>query len=258
MSGSREDEYVSKYYNDAWATKLQRKEYRTLDARWRSRWEFAVQEIPQKSKVLDCGCGDGILGGMLKNKGCDVYGLDISEYAMALATERGVKTASCDLSSDSFPFQDGFFDAVVFACVLEHIAFPEHALREAARVAKDEGIVIVTIPNAVNIRFRLGFLRGRVPIDFLHLRPGEGVHLRFFDFKQDFDRLVSSVVPELKIVKKVATIKNPKSHNVVSRWLLSGLMRLLPNLFCEYTNIRLVKAVGNARISSRELLFLKL
>lgn len=74
MSGN-----IKSYYEEVWKKKLSLDQYSTLDKRWRSRWDFARDNINKNSKVIDVGCGDGVLGKFLiEQKDCEVFGVDIS------------------------------------------------------------------------------------------------------------------------------------------------------------------------------------
>jgi len=223
-------------YNDSiWRNKMSSEDYSTLERRWRSRWDFAKTHIPHNSLVLDVGCGDGILGEFLiKESSCKVYGVDISSIALGLARTKGLVTRLCDASHDAFPFDDEMFDVVVMTCILEHIALPEHALKESKRVLRHGGLIVITIPNVANIKNRLGFLLGRMPSEFLHMKAG--IHIRFWNYSDEFERHILCDFKELKVIKKIATLKNPKASSRLKRGILESLIKISPNLFGEYTH----------------------
>lgn len=228
---------MSDYYDKVWRKKLSLPQYATLDARWRSRWDFAVDRIAPGSRVLDVACGDGVMGGMLiERKSCSVTGLDVSAFAREKAQARGLVTFACDISGERFPVADAAYDAATLLCCLEHIFDPGHALRETARAVRPGGRLYVTLPNAVGLRFRLAFLRGRMSKDFLHTNDGEGLHIRFFAYDRDFERFVAEEVPALALVSKLAALKNPRKHSAFGRAVLGAGIRLWPNLFAEYTH----------------------
>jgi SAM-dependent methyltransferase len=233
---------MAEYYDRVWTRKLSLPHYQTLDRRWRSRWDFAVERILPGERVLDVACGDGVLGEMLiRSKSCKVVGLDVSPYARSVAERRGVEALACDISEERFPVADAAFDAATLLCCLEHIFDPGHALREAARAVRPGGRLLVTLPNAVSLRFRLDFLRGRLSRDFLHTNDGEGLHIRFFNYAEDFDRFVAEETPRLRLTEKVPALKNPKKHGRLGRGLLGTGIKLWPNLFAEYTHYTLVR-----------------
>ncbi|MCC7411058.1 MAG: methyltransferase domain-containing protein [Gammaproteobacteria bacterium] len=231
---------IAEYYDHVWTRKLSLPAYGDLRSRWRSRWQFAFDAIGENARVLDAACGDGVFGDMLiQRKRCQVIGLDISAYARARAQERGLQTYACDISSQPFPVADASVDCVTMLCCLEHVFDPGHALREAARVIKPGARVLVTLPNAVQIAFRLAFLTGRLSSDLLHTNDGEGLHIRFFDYAHDFERLVATQVPQLRVIDKTAALKNPRAYGSVRRRLLAAGLRVWPNLFAEYAHYTL-------------------
>lgn len=233
---------TEQYYDRVWAKKLSLPQYADLKSRWRSRWDFAADAVDEGSTVLDAACGDGVFGGMLiEKKGCRVVGLDISGYARERAREKGLEAFHCDISSQSFPVPDSGFDAVTMLCCLEHIFDPGHALREATRAVRPGGKVLVTLPNAVQLSFRLDFLRGRLSKDLLHTNDGEGLHIRFFDYDRDFDVFAAEQAPELRLAEKLAALKNPYKYGWLRRNVLQLGLRLRPNLFAEYSHYVLVK-----------------
>jgi len=233
---------MQRYYNQIWSQKLSLPQYATLEKRWRSRWTFALSEIDDGMAVLDAACGDGVFGEMvIKQKQSQVVGLDISNIALAQAAKRGLVTHHCNISTDPFPVKPASFDVVTMLCCLEHIFDPAFALNEAARAVKPGGKVLVTLPNAVHYRFRWDFLRGRLSADLLHTNDGEGLHVQFFNFTDDFDRFVVQNLSQLQLTKKIPTLKNPGKYGIVSSWLQELGLQVRPNLFAEYANFVLVK-----------------
>lgn len=104
-------------------------------------------EIPEESKVLDIGCNSGELIRMLKeHKNCDVYGIDLSETALAEAKEKGLNVIYGD--AENLPFPDHSFDAVILREVISHIFDPRKALKEINRVLKKDGFLVGSTPHA--------------------------------------------------------------------------------------------------------------
>lgn len=209
----------------------------------RSRWEFAKNHILENSCVLDAACGDGILGKQLKEKQCQVYGLDISDLAVNKANIAGIEAKTCDISSDTFPFEDNKFDYVTLLCCLEHIIDPIHALRETLRVTKSGGKIIITLPNAVNIKNRIEFLFGKMPINLLHIKDGEGMHIQFYNYKNEFEnKVLTALKDSCRIELKKGDLKKMKQeHKWFMRTIYPFLIKIAPNLFSQYTHWVLVK-----------------
>ncbi len=116
-----------------------------------------------EDKVLDVGCGMGILGEEIKKRfGSDVYGIDISEVGIRYAKRTGVKARLADIE-EKWPFPNDFFNKVISVQVIEHLLNPDHFFQEARRVTKKGGTVIITTPNLASWFNRIIFLFGYQP-----------------------------------------------------------------------------------------------
>ena len=89
-------------------------------------------------RILDVGCGTGLLARDLCKKGCHVTGLDVSPTMLIVAAKHRATAEKYSLvqGSDPFPFVENTFDAVIFSLVL-HESDSDSAvmLTEALRVA---------------------------------------------------------------------------------------------------------------------------
>ncbi len=119
--------------------------------------------VPQGSRVLDLGSGDGSLMAHLRDdKGCAVRGVELSHEGIATAVERGLSVVEADLDGGLSAYADGSFDVVVLSQTLQVVRHPDVVLRDMARVGKT---CIVTFPNFANWRVRsFLFFRGRMPV----------------------------------------------------------------------------------------------
>lgn len=96
-------------------------------------------------KVLDFGCGSGILVDELAKQGYDAHGLDISEEAIKFGVLQGIKNLGV-IDSHKINFPDNTFDAVFMLDVLEHLEDEKWALDEIRRVLKPRGVAIIMVP----------------------------------------------------------------------------------------------------------------
>lgn len=109
-------------------------------------------EVPLGSKVLDCGANDGSMMEMLqKKRQCDVYGVDISEVAIAEAKKRGITVQYAD--AHKLPFEDKTFDVVILSEVISHVQNPDEVLQEIKRVLKPKGFLLGSAPHANIMRY---------------------------------------------------------------------------------------------------------
>lgn len=97
------------------------------------------------SRILDIGCGRGVLLSSLADKGHEVHGMDVSETAVAGADPRAdIRVANC-ITEVGYP--SNHFDQVILWHVLEHLTNPREVLAEINRILKPSGQVIVAVPN---------------------------------------------------------------------------------------------------------------
>lgn len=115
------------------------------------------------SKSLDIGCGVGYACKMLKAKGFEVHGIDISQSALEQA-EKNLPEGSFKLANESgkIEYEDNFFDTVICLGVLEHITNPEDVVREAYRVLKPGGSALFLVPNSLSPYFFFGKGTGQI------------------------------------------------------------------------------------------------
>ncbi len=104
--------------------------------------------VPGRGRLLDVGCGLGVFLDQARKRGWDVYGTDVSGFAVDYAQrEFGLTSVRrSDLSSAAYP--DGFFQAVTLWNLLEHVPDPRALLGEVRRIVDPRGgMVLVRVPN---------------------------------------------------------------------------------------------------------------
>jgi len=106
---------------------------------------LSLGNILPGQKLLDVGIGDGTHAKLFKQKGLDVYGVDVSEKAKEKSPEINIVTTK--LGDYTLPFQDDEFDIVYSKSFVEHIREPAKYFLEANRVLKPGGIIITLTPD---------------------------------------------------------------------------------------------------------------
>lgn len=110
-------------------------------------WEFLG--LKRGEVVCDVACGSGLHSIEMARRGCQVYGVDISEASIEMAKSLA-KGCNCHFQvgdAENLPFESGMFDKVVSVCALEHFDDDEKALAEMSRVLKDDGILVLTVDS---------------------------------------------------------------------------------------------------------------
>lgn len=103
-------------------------------------------------RLLDIGCGAGKFTRLIARRGAKVSGIDANADVVAeaerAAAEAGLAIAFHHGCGEALPFGDGTFDIVVFSNSLHHMSDIAGALREAARLLPDGGLLYVMEPVA--------------------------------------------------------------------------------------------------------------
>jgi SAM-dependent methyltransferase len=184
-------------------------------------------------KVLDIGCGAGDNARLLKERGCRVWGLTISEQEAPIAGKhmesvfvQNVETTDLDLPYD-------FFDLLLFSHVLEHMIRPENVLNRLAPHLKREGVALVAVPNMAAYRSRFRLLLGNWRRD--EAGAFDRTHYHFWSYETIDDLFTGSALQPIKKIPGDPGIPLWPVRRILSGRLLQPLDRLggwlLPNLF---------------------------
>ena len=125
-------------------------------------FQLIASWIAPGSRVLDLGCGDGVLlAGLAATHGVKGYGIEIDDANVLASVKNGVNVVQRDLEEGLAIFDDQAFDFVILSQTLQAMRNVEGVLREMLRVGR-EGIV--TFPNFGYWRHRLDVLQGYMPV----------------------------------------------------------------------------------------------
>jgi len=117
------------------------------------RLDYIDRLVPLAGKrVVDVGCGGGILTEAMAEKGADVMGVDLGDKALAVAKlhllESGRKVDYRKIAAEDLAEQmPGAFDVVTCMEMLEHVPDPESIVRACAQMAKPGGTVVFSTLN---------------------------------------------------------------------------------------------------------------
>lgn len=205
------------HYEEYWKSKRFPDTFEGYERNWVLPRLFRKDE-----KILDIACGDGAVGEHLINEyQVEVFGVDISQKAVAEARKRGIKAKVHNIEEEKLPFPPQSFDVVFWGDNVEHLFKPEFVLKEIRRVLKNRGRLILSCPNMGYWRYRLYYLfHGRLPdTEWSGSAPWSWGHIRFFNHNILKDFLAT----EDFVVKKTFGISRRKPD-----FLFKGL---LPKLF---------------------------
>lgn len=211
-------------------------------ADWKMRELFdAVVRVDRDA--LDVGCGDGSKSGRWLAAHAQSYtGVDVSRAAVELAREHGFDARVVPDAAE-LPFGDACFDIVVIAEVLEHLFDPLGAAREARRVLRADGALLVTVPNIAHWRNRADMaLLGRWhpggddrSVD----EPWRDPHLRFFTPRTMRSFLVAAgfapvavgaYIPSGSLIDRIPGVRRASRDRYEPRALARALVDAAPSV----------------------------
>lgn len=193
--------------------------------------EFEIRD----KKILELGSGTGYNLSLFlpDNKVLGVEGLaDAAEAANKL----GVSTIVANLEHP-LPLSDGDYDWVLCMDVLEHLVAPEIALKEAYRMLKQDGKLLINVPNHFTLMGRLRILGGG-GIHWNNFFPNSqdwnNPHVRFFTLASIYGLLSSCgfrVVRDCSSVSTAVPMSQELRHMGMG-WFVERLARKSTSLFC--------------------------
>ena len=136
------DEWANRYDHDNDATLGTISQPKTV--------EILCTVLEKHAKILDAGCGTGLVGAELAKQGYDAFdGVDLSAEMLRYAKTRGyAKLFQCSLN-DPLPISDDAYDAIISAGLFTHGHVKTHAIRELIRITKSGGYLCFTINEGV-------------------------------------------------------------------------------------------------------------
>ena len=123
-----------------------------------------IQEVVSGLKILDVGCGYGCLGEAMTKKGNIVFGIDIAPEAVEKARKRIHFACEADATKPgSLPVElrEEKFDVVVLSDIIEHVYDPMALLINVKTFLKEDGELLLSVPNVASWATRLNLLFGR-------------------------------------------------------------------------------------------------
>lgn len=111
---------------------------------WQRAFIELIDEVKDK-KILDIGCGTGKLVELLMGKGAEVEGVEVSGYAVGIASSKDLKVIRGDIMSHT---DSSVYDIITAFDIIEHVPDIKAFLNKVRTILKDDGVFIFLTPDA--------------------------------------------------------------------------------------------------------------
>ena len=129
----------------------------------RSDLAIIAREVRANARILDVGCGDGLLMAALRDtKDADARGMELDARDVATAVARGLSVVQGDADTDLADYPDGSFDYAILSQTLQTTKRPDLVLDHLVRIGRQ---AFVSFPNFAQWRIRFAHMfGGRMPV----------------------------------------------------------------------------------------------
>ena len=183
--------------------------------------QIVIKYVPEQTRVLDIGCGNGLLGAWLKqNKHCYTVGIEghPDGYKEAKRNlDKAYQVDVNDLERLRQMLKGQRFDVISFIDVLEHCYHPLEVLALAKQHLSPGGTIIVSLPNVAHHSIRTMLLKGKW--DYQDTGIMDRTHVAFYT------RTTAEALIRQAGLRVVAT-----EHTSPKRGLWSAISRIDPTL----------------------------
>jgi methionine biosynthesis protein MetW len=205
----------------------------------RSDQQIIANLIPAGVRLLDVGCGQGVLLHHLRTqKQVDARGLEISQHGVNECVRKGLAVIQGDADEDLKDYPDNAFNWVVLSQTLQATKQPRVVLEQMARIGER---LVVSIPNFGYWRVRLQFiLRGRMPVNkHLSYQWYDTPNIHFCTIT-DFIVLAEEIGLE---ILNATFLQAGENEGMGKTGVLQKLLcKLCPNIFAEQVIFTLKKS----------------
>ena len=135
-------------------------------------WIHALADLNQK-RVLDVGCGGGILADSMARKGADVTGIDLASKSLRVAQLHALETGTPNIQYREVSVealaqeQPASFDVVTCMEMLEHVPDPGSVVRACAELVKPDGWVFFSTLHRSAMAFMLAIVGAEYVLNML-------------------------------------------------------------------------------------------
>lgn len=175
--------------------------------------------------ILDVGCSCGGTLAALYNQypKASLYGIELNQNAAKIAG-LFANVQSCNCENEDLGYNDGFFDYIICADVLEHLGDPWSMLKKFHKLLKPSGFLLASIPNVMHHSVIRDLINGQW--NYTDAGLLDRTHLRFFTPSTIFDMFVKAGFADMT-TSSVVTVMSEEEKGYINKLCLltDGAMR---------------------------------
>jgi len=222
--------------------------------------DFIVNEIERRTekinnkeiKILDIGCGRGNISLPLASLNYQVSGIDLNKESIEEVTNKNKFKNAQFIVQDAMQLPPGQkYDFIIASEVIEHIKEPEKLLKFVKSILKDNGLLIITIPNGKSLEERIRKftthnkfgnkfkkdIKNKIKEETIQTRANSP-HLHFFSLKK-FKKIITNLGYDIIACKNQASIFK-EAYYLFLRFIIkrgSGVFKLFDRVDNFLTDI---------------------
>jgi SAM-dependent methyltransferase len=188
-------------------------------------------------RILDIAAGVGCAARRIHdNYPAQIICNDITPTCLHILQQQGLNTISFDIDDEAttFPFPDGYFDAVISLATIEHVLSLDHHMQEVHRILAQDGHLYISTPNYAGLVYLPRyFLKGESFHDpFGKVDRYEFyAHVRYFTFKTLLKFVQSFGFTPLEVYlplpESSSYYRRTQANSPLKAWTFRSFMRLL-------------------------------
>ena len=214
----------------------------------RKDWDLIESLIKDQSRILDIGCGEGVLIQQLeKNLNAKVHGIEKNQELALKGIARGLNITHGDAAKDLSQYANQSFDYVILSQTLQAMVEPKKILKELLRVGKK---AIVSFPNFGHWKIRLQLLfNGKMPItEGLPYSWYDTPNIHFFTLK-DFENLCKEM--NIVIENSIGLTNRGKQFSINNSLLPTNIITHEAIFLLSYKNFEPIKIKSTNKIFAK-------
>jgi len=214
----------------------------------RKDWDLIESLIKDQSRILDIGCGEGVLIQQLeKNLNAKVHGIEKNQELALKGIARGLNITHGDAAKDLSQYANQSFDYVILSQTLQAMIEPKKILKELLRVGTK---AIVSFPNFGHWKIRLQLLfNGKMPItEGLPYSWYDTPNIHFFTLK-DFENLCKEM--NIVIENSIGLTNRGKQFSINNSLLPTNIITHEAIFLLSYKNFEPIKIKSTNKIFAK-------